>query len=72
MVAFVIGLWILNGACSFALGAMPPPDRVADFRAVFYQRSGLGVACILLGIVLLRLRGAPPVGVESKQPGHER
>ena len=60
VVVFAIGLWFLNGACSFALSATPPADQVAEFRAVFYQRAGLGVSCILVGITLLRLRPARP------------
>jgi len=68
---FVVGLWILNGACRFALSASPPADRVSEYRVVFYQRSGLGVGCILLGIVLLRLRGPRPPGPDAAKPGQD-
>ena len=66
---FVVGLWILNGACLFALSASPPADRVSEYRVVFYQRSGLGVGCILLGIVLLRLRPARPGDARDEVTG---
>ena len=35
VVVFVIGLWIVNGACRFALSATPPADRVPEYRLVF-------------------------------------
>ena len=69
VVVFVIGLWILNGACRFALSASPPADRVPEYRVVFYPRSGLGVGCILLGIVLLRLRPARPGDARDEVTG---
>ena len=40
-----------------------------EYRVVFYQRSGLGVGCILLGIVLLRLRGPRPGEPDTAKPG---
>ena len=69
VLVFVTGLWILNGACRFALSATPPADRVSEYRVVFYQRSGFGVGCILLGIVLLRLRPARPGDVRDAATG---
>ena len=71
IVVFVTGLWILAGACSFASRAMPPPALVAEYRVVFYQRSGLGVGCILLGIVLLRLRPTGQADTKPEEPGHD-
>jgi hypothetical protein len=50
------GVWILNGACAYATLNMPREDQVAAYRLVFYQRASLGIGCILLGIVTLRLR----------------
>lgn len=69
VLAFVAGLWILGGACRFALSSNPPPERVAAYRTVFYERSGLGGGCLLLAIVFLRLRGARPGETEAAGPG---
>jgi hypothetical protein len=50
------GAWVLNGACAFAMLSMPPADQVPAYRAIFYQRTALGIGCIVLGIVILRIR----------------
>jgi membrane protease YdiL (CAAX protease family) len=56
VVFLIAGVLILNAACAFALLNMPLPEQVAAYRAEFYQRALLGVGCITVGIVLLRLR----------------
>jgi len=71
ILVFATGMWILGGACSFALRAMPPPELMAEYRVVFYQRSGLGVGCILLAIVLLRLRPTGQADTQTEKPGHD-
>jgi hypothetical protein len=52
------GIWILTGACAFALTSMPPPDQVGAYRSAFYQRALFGVGCLMAAIVLLRVRRA--------------
>lgn len=62
------GLWILQGACAFAMLSMPAPDQVAAFRSAFYQRALFGIGCVMLAIVLLRIRrGRPANGGDSHQ-----
>jgi hypothetical protein len=65
------GLWILTGACAFALTSMPPPDQVGAYRSAFYQRALFGVGCLMAAIVLLRARrGSQPrgTGTDAEHP----
>ena len=62
------GLVILNFACGFAVMNMPPPEQLDLYRRAFYARAAVGIGCILVGVILLKLRkrGAQGTDPSSK------
>ena len=68
IVLLATGIVVLAGACAFALTSAPASDQVGAYRTAFYQRALFGIACLMLSILLLRVRRGRNADEEVRRP----